>query len=79
MSLRSKALALKAAVVGSVLAPVLAFAQTAPTSAMEVLSQNAGTFAQDTKAVMFAGAGLIIGALLTAKLISMVINFFRRG
>lgn len=79
MSIRSKALALKAAVVGSVLAPVLAFAQTAPTSALDVLSQNSGTFAQDTKAVMFAGAGLIIGALLTSKLISMVINFFRRG
>ncbi len=76
MSVLSKA---KLAVLAAMTAPVAVFAQSAPTTPVELLTQHSQTFVADTKTVLFAGAGLIIGALLIAKLVNLVINFFRRG
>lgn len=61
------------------LAVASAYAQTAPTTPVELLTANSGTFVDDTKAVLFAGAGLMIGALLIRKLVNLVIQFFQRG
>lgn len=56
-----------------------ALAQTAPTSPLEVLQSNSAAFMDETKAVLFAGAGLLIGAYLVKALVNTVIQFFRRG
>lgn len=58
-----------------------AYAQTttAATSPLEVLTQNSGSFIDDTKVVLFAGAGLMIAAMLVKSLVNLVISFFRRG
>ena len=47
------------------------------TELLAVLDSNATTFMEDTKDILFAGAGLIIGALLVSKLVQLVIGFFR--
>lgn len=46
---------------------------------VQILNQYATTFLADTQEVLFAGAGLVIGALLIAKLVNLVIRFFQRG
>lgn len=61
------------------LGSVQAFAQTAPTSPVEIITSNAAGFNDETKAVLFAGAGLLIGALLIKALVRLAIDFFRRG
>lgn len=74
---KTKALALAAlTVIGSAASTVYAQSVTSP---VQLLQSHASTFTADTRDVLFAGAGLIIGALLIAKLVNLVINFFRRG
>ncbi len=48
-------------------------------SPVEILTSNSAAFLSDTKDVLFAGAGLVIGALLISKLVNLVIRFFQRG
>jgi len=48
-------------------------------SPVDILTANSGAFLADTQEVLFAGAGLVIGALLISKLVNLVIRFFQRG
>lgn len=65
-----------AAAVALASASALSFAATSP---VEVLTENSANFLGDTAEVLYAGAGLVIGALLIAKLVNLVIRFFQRG
>lgn len=71
----------KGAVTGVILAGAtsLALAQTSPQTAVDLVTAHSGNFLAESKDVMFAGAGLVIGALLTMKLVRLVIDFFKRG
>lgn len=74
---RAKLALASAVVLSAMTSPV--FAQSAPTTPVELLNAHSTTFVADTKSVLFAGAGLIIGALLIKALVNLVISFFRRG
>jgi len=72
--------AVSTATLFAVAAVSTAYAQTgAPATPVELLQQQSTSFLSDTKDVLFAGAGLIIGGLLIKTLVNLVINFFRRG
>lgn len=58
---------------------VAAMAQTAPTTPVEIITSNSANFLDQTELVLFAGAGLLIGALLIKALVRLAIDFFRRG
>lgn len=74
-----RSLSLAALSVATAVTTPVAFAQVGPQSPVDLLTANSTTFVADTKALLFAGAGLIIGSLLIKKLVELVINFFRRG
>lgn len=74
--LAAKAALVTAAAFGS----VAAFAQAvAPTTPVEIITSQSANYMDETKAVLFAGAGLLIGALLIKSLVQLAIRFFQRG
>lgn len=79
MKIVSHAAAKMALAASAALGSVASFAQTAPTSPVEIITSNSANFTDETKAVLFAGAGLLIGALLIKALVRLAIDFFRRG
>lgn len=54
-----------------------AFAQTAPTTPVDIITAYTSGYLNDASDVLMAGAGLVIGGLVVFKLVNLAISFFR--